>query len=178
MEPTRGRRAPMASFILAAALLFILPTTAKAIAPPYVSDDELALKPVVVVARWPKARIVSHTRSQGNVVTAFEVHTELLVERVIKGNIRVGRHKLLVGYGVGWQRDWTWLGSYTSTELFGDVNDVSESSIWFLSSGRSWDRKDRRAYLSLDTYRGVQPLELEPYFTVLRRAGMRSLESG
>jgi hypothetical protein len=160
-----------------AILLLILPALiapAAAIAPPYVSDRELAAKPIIVVARWAKAKMDPHLRygrepGLGKVIDRMEVRTELVIERVIQGDVTPGTHKLLVESSIGWGNDGRFLGTTTSTMLMGEVEDVTKPNLWFLSRGRSWDAADKTDYFSLDTYRGVQPPKLEPYFRALLR---------
>jgi hypothetical protein len=145
---------------LAAVSLAALPMRAAAIIPRSVPDEELAQMPIIVVARWPRGRVSRHDRTRENAILQAEVHTVLVVERVIKGDISPGRYKLLLGWDVGWQEDGSMIGA---------VENVTQPNIWFLSRKRSWDETDPTVYLSLDTYCGVQPLELEPYFGVLQR---------
>src|SRR5712691_8149181 len=76
---------------LAAAFLAMLPMRAAAISPRYVPDEELVREPIMVVARWPRARFTSHSRIEHNAVYEQEVHTELVVERAIRGDVRPGR---------------------------------------------------------------------------------------
>jgi hypothetical protein len=148
-------------------------SVSRAIAPAFVSDEELAQYPVIVVGRWNKAPLRPHDRlipcpEKGEndfICTDSEIHAELVVERVIKGDISPGTHRILLGFRIGWLRpDGGRVMAYWSTEEMGDVEEVCESNLWFLVPARSWDENDRHSYLMLDTYRGVQPLEREAYF--------------
>jgi hypothetical protein len=145
----------------------------RGIAPAHVSDEELARYPVIVVGRWNKAPLRPHIRlephpGKGEVCTASETHTELVVERVIRGNISPGTHRILLGYRIGWLRpDGGKVIAYWSSEQWGDVEEVGESNLWFLVPERSWDESDSHTYLMLETCRGVQPLEREGYFRAL-----------
>lgn len=142
-------------------------------APRYVPDTELADFPIIVVARWNKADFQAHHRFSDDdggrrVITRVEVYTTLEVLQTIKGDVRPGFKRLMVGSGIGWSRDGTYVTSASSTELLGDVADVTVSNIWFLKKARSWDEKDRAEYLSVDNYRAIQPLVLDRYFAALR----------
>jgi len=149
----------------ASVLLMELP--AAAIAPPYETDAELAKCPVIVIASWDKAEIKRHTLVNGNVLEKYEAFTELNVQRVIKGNIKPGKHTILLGFGIEWQQDGSRLATGTSTELPGDVDNVCKHNIWFLSRERSWDQADKTVYLKVPNYRAVQPPGLEEYFAAL-----------
>src|SRR2546425_11911831 len=105
---------------LAAVFLAALPKRVAAIIPRSVPDEELAQKPIIVVARWPKARFTNHNLIEHNAVYEEEVHTELVVERVIKGDLSPGRHRLLFGWGVSWQVDESQQGSYALSERLGE----------------------------------------------------------
>ncbi len=155
--------------VCSSALLYalFLPGVLNAIPPPYVSDERLVQHPIIVVGKWTRAPLEPHSLTEGNVLKEMEVRTELLVERVIKGSIKPGRHRILLGFRIGWDEEGGRFGSYMSTEMSGEVENVTDSNLWFLSSGRSWDEKDPSTYLILETYRGVQPAKLEPYFLAL-----------
>jgi len=146
-----------------------------AMAPPYVSDEELAAYPVIVVAKWDKAPAKSHNQYRdddglGQVVVKSEVYTSLNVLQVVKGNIEPGVHDLMIGWGISWQEDGTWLTSGTSTEILGDVKDVTEPCLWFLKQTRSWDETRKTDYLTVSNYREVQPLPLTTFFVALGTA--------
>ncbi|MEM9411361.1 MAG: hypothetical protein AAGA30_09625, partial [Planctomycetota bacterium] len=102
-----------------------------------------------------------------NVLKEHLVRTNLLIERVIKGELNVGEHPVMVGFAIGWSDDSPTVASYTSTEMIGDAN-ATDSNIWFLKRKASRVAGDRNEYLFLDSYRGVQPLTLERYFNALR----------
>jgi hypothetical protein len=121
-----------------------------------------------VIGRWNKAPARSHNQVVDGVAQAMEAHTELLVERVIVGKFKPGNHKILLGAFIGWpDKTGGPIMSFTSTELVGDVKDVAESNLWFLTPQRSWDQTDPNTYLALTTYRGVQAAVLENYFMAL-----------
>jgi hypothetical protein len=150
-------------------------TPALALPPPYVTDEKLAQSPIIVVGKWNRAPFKTYAGSwydwlKDKVETGDEVQTELLVERVIKGDVRPGVHPLLVDSGVSWEPHGGWVEGRASMPALGDVKEVCDSSLWFLAPGCSWDKADRRDFLAIDTYRGVQPLALEAYFAALRSA--------
>jgi len=139
-----------------------------AIAPAYVSDDELAKYPIVVVAQWKRGEFKPHhcyrREDNENVIVAVEAFTELEIVRVIRGDLKPGTAKLKVGGGIGWSKDGSGVTSASSTELPGDVDNVTAPNLWFLRLEKSWDKNDRSDYLSIDNYRAVQPLTMEDYF--------------
>jgi hypothetical protein len=141
-----------------------------AFGPSYISDKELAAYPIIVVARWEKAPFKSHNEigpgpyGDWDGVEEFEGFTNLHILRVIKGDIQPGIRRLMVGWGIGWQDDGTDIASYTSTELEGDVKNVTKPNIWFLKPAQSWDKSDTTNYISVNNYREVQPLILEPFY--------------
>jgi len=155
-------------------LLFIIPP-AFAVLPPCVTDKDLAKCPVIAVAHWEKgAAFKQHAKTekrdyderQEDVVVAIETLTEIVVEKVVKGDLKPGRYTILMGPFIGWADDGRVM-SYTSSEMTGDAKDVTKPNIWFLDKAQSWDTADKTEYLKLGTYRGIQPLVLEPYFSVL-----------
>jgi len=158
--------------VVALALLLVSP--AQAVPPLFVPDEELAKMPVIVVGRWNKTAVESHNECKGDVCITLESRTELVIERVIEGKIKPGQHKILLGPFIGWQRHGGDVFSFTSTEMLGDVKEVTRPNIWFLNFRRSWDKKDPNVYPSLDTYRGVQPISLEPYYRALRGENPRA----
>jgi hypothetical protein len=159
--------------IVLVGLFVSLTTTAHAIAPPYLSDEELADSPIIVVAQWEKAPFKSHIQygqeeRLGQVVRQFEAYTTLKVLRTVKGSgVSAGNYELLVGFGIAWRRDGKGVISGTSTEMSGDVKDVTKPNLWFLKKARSWDENRKKEYLSVDHYRRIQPPVLEKYFLAL-----------
>ena len=121
---------------LVLALLVLSPATA--IPPNFMPDEEMARLPIVVVAKWDKkAPLRAHNLVEGDVLLKLEGHTELIIERVIKGDIKPGKHKLLLGAFIGWAEKGGPVMSYTSTEMVGDTNDVTKPNLWFLTPKRS-----------------------------------------
>ena len=53
-----------------------------------------------------------------------ELHTEIVIDRVVRGNLKPGRHKLLITGPVGWEDDGLVIAT-TSSWVPGDVDDVS-----------------------------------------------------
>ena len=152
--------------------LCAVPSVSWAIAPPSISDEELARYPIIVVAKWDKTSFRAHYRystnsERGKVITAFESYTELNVLRVIKGPMEPGVRMLKIGYGVSWSTNGDQVTSGTSTLLLGEVDTVAEPNLWFLKTSTSWDANDATNYLTLDYYRAIQPLVLEKYFAAL-----------
>lgn len=141
--------------------------TVWAIAPSYISDEELARYPIIVVAQWNKAEFKPHHRKKDNVIENSEAFTDLEVLRVIKGDVQPGTNKLKIGWGISWSQNGDRVTSGTSTELPGDVANVTEPNLWFLQRKRSWDNRDNTNYLSISHYRSIQPLKLEGYFRSL-----------
>jgi hypothetical protein len=159
--------------IVLVGLLLSWTTTVRAIAPPYLSDEELADSPIIVVAQWENAPFKSHVQYDqneqlGRVVKQSEAYTTLKVLRTVKGNgVSAGKHELLVGFGIAWRHDGKWVTSGTSTELPGDVKDTTQPNLWFLKKTRSWDESRKNEYLTVDNYRQIQPPALEKYFVAL-----------
>ncbi len=160
-----------AGICLCMALLCV--NKAQAIAPRYMSDQELAESSIIVVAQWEKASVESHNRYRENedlgpVIIESEAYTKLRIVRTVKGaKLKPGQYDLKVGWGISWSKDGTWLSSGTSTELPGDVQDITKPSLWFLNRERSWDEAREDDYLSIDNYRQIQPLGLDGYFLAL-----------
>lgn len=140
---------------------------ALAIAPEHMTDSQLAQSPVIVVAQWNKAEMRPHKLVEGNALKKYEVFTELQVIRAVKGNVKPGKQTLLLGWGVAWRQDGTDLRTGTSTDLPGDVDDVTKPNLWFLTKSRSWDKSDQNTYYCVPHYRAIQPLSLESYFVAL-----------
>jgi hypothetical protein len=155
--------------ILALSLLVGFATSARAYPLSYVSDPELAAKPIIVVARWAEARFEPQVRfrqeknSGKAVFYGFGVRTELIVERVIKGDITPGAYKLMLGEDVAWMKHGRPLRNYASADPYRDATDATKPNLWFLSRGDAGDPADKTAYLSLDTDQCV----LELYFHIL-----------
>jgi len=154
-------------------LLLLWANSAHGIAPRYIPDPQLARSPIIVVAKWEKAPFEHHAKyrdpDRKHVVEASEGYTKLRILRVIKGpGLKPGEHELLIGLGIAWSKDGKWLGSGTSTELSGDVNDITQPNLWFLTKARSWDETRTDEYLSISNYRSIQPLVLENYFRALK----------
>jgi len=143
-------------------------------APAYISDEDLAGFPVIVVARWKQSAISPHHRVEmrdgRRTITGFECFTEIHVERVLSGDLKPGRHRLKIGYGIAWNMDGTGITTGTSTELAGDAVNLTHRNLWFLKWQRSWDVRDQTDYLSISNYRAIQPAALEKYFRALTSA--------
>lgn len=171
----RPRRLVAAFFGLA----FLWTCEAHAIAPPYVSDEELAAYPMIVVAKWDKAPVKPHHqyvdhKDFGQAVIKIEVYTRLNVLAVIKGKVKPGQHDLMINSGITWEEDGTYVNTGTSTQLPGDVDDVTKPCLWFLKRTRSWDEKRKDEYLTVANYREVQPLELKDFYVALGNSDVQT----
>ena len=147
--------------------LGLVAPSAFALAPDYQTDYELAQYPYIVLAQWDKAERRSHRLVEGDVCKRFEEFTELNVLRVVKGDLTPGRHTLLSSYGIAWLENGTGLSTGMSTEIPGDVDDVTKPNLWFLTRERSWNPSDKASYLFVPHYRTVQPPVLESFFVAL-----------
>src|ERR1043166_4916966 len=97
-------------FLLAFTGLILACVCAYALIPPYVSDPELAQKPIIVVAHWEKGtfdiRPISPKTPQDNQLGPINiVRCKLVIERVIKGDITPGRHTLMLTGCATWRQD-------------------------------------------------------------------------
>ena len=164
-NPQCGRRVLLC--VAGAVWMGLAPGQALAIAPPFVPDQELVTRPVIVVAKWDRAPLEPHNLVEGTVCKAMETRCRIIIERVIRGDVKAGMHTILLGAFIAWQEKGGCVVSYTSTMCLGEDLDVAKPNLWFLSRKRSWDPADDKEYLFLETYRGVQPLALEPYFRAL-----------
>ena len=115
-----------------------------AIAPRNYTDAELANFPVIVVAQWEKqkkdkasvfrrhCKIVKNERGE-KIIKRFEFYTKLKIIRTVKGDeIKPGEYDLKGSFGISWRLDGTGLESGTSTQILGDVDDLTVPRLWFL----------------------------------------------
>ena len=132
------------------------------------SDRTLLQYPIIVVGKWAGTPFKDQRRVEEDTEYWFELRTDLIIERVIKGDIAPGTYPLLlVGYSrCYWSAKGGVIHTGTSSEMVGDA-PVQESNLWFLTRRRSWNPKDGQMYLAIEHYRAVQPLSLEPYFKAL-----------
>jgi len=153
------------------------PSSAVAVPPAYVPDTELAKYPIVVIGKWEGAKFENNSVVEGNILKKYFVTTKFVIEKVIKGDVDPGEQTVSMGYAIGWKKDGEVM-SYMSTEMVGDAN-ASEANLWFLKRKSFDDGSGEKNYLHLESYRGIQPAELEPYFSVLGKddpkAGMKEL---
>ncbi len=138
------------------------------IPPPYVSDEELAKYPIIVVAEWDGSPLVDRDKVVGNVCEETETGVRIRIKRVIQGGAPTGAAELLITDRFGWTAKYPMIMTYTSSEMSGDVEDTRHENLWFLKRGRSWKAEDSKEYFLLDNYRCVQPLKFEAYFNALR----------
>lgn len=150
--------------------VFFCACEALATAPRYVPDDKLAAYPIIVVAKWDKAPAISHNeydKDHSNVVINIETYTHLNILATLKGKVEPGQRPLMMNWGITWDEDGTFVNSGTSTQLMGDVDDVTKPCLWFLKRTRSWDKTRKHEYLTVGNYREVQPLELKDFYVAL-----------
>jgi len=132
------------------------------------TDTQLASKEIVVIGHWPKAERTLKAIRHGDTLSVLEYHTKLVIDKVIHGNIKLGIVPIVYNHGIGWAENGSDLNSASSSLELTDI-DVSKKNIWFLSYGRSWDKKDSKLYLTVFNFQCIQKPKLLPYFEVLRR---------
>lgn len=139
------------------------------VAPRYVSDPELAGYPVIVVATWKSTPWRRHEKwsDDGYGIERWEAYTRLNILSVLRGNVEPGEVELLKSPGIAWPADGSWVTSGTSTEMVGDVRDITKPCLWFLKRERSWDEELKEEFLSVSNYREIQPLELYEFYLAL-----------
>lgn len=147
---------------------------ALALAPGYVSDEQLAKYPIIVVANWVRGPVTDHVKYRNDDPEESIIHREqyvrLNVIGVVKGKLEPGEHDLIVNWGIAWNDDGTSVNTGTSTYLAGDVEDVTKPCLWFLKQSKSWDETRKNEYLTVGNYREVQPLELKDFYIALGRS--------
>ncbi len=152
--------------IALASVLFVACTGSahSAIPPSYVSDQQLAKSPIIVVAKWEKVqRTGERDRDK-----PFVAQTKLRILRTVKGpKIDQEVIDLKLGWQISWGNDGEFLNSATSTNLLGYVEDVTVPCLWFLDRANVWEPQSPDHELSIDHYRKIQPLELEAYYLAL-----------
>ncbi len=84
--------------------------------PAFLSDEEICRFPVHVVLRWDGA--------PSQRADEYELRTEILVERALRGDIRPGVHEVLLAFQIAWPEGGGCVQSYSGTHLFGDVEEV------------------------------------------------------
>lgn len=135
-----------------------------AIPPRRVSEQQLAASPIIVVAQWERTPAAEPPTKDG----PFVASTKLRVLRTVKGaNIPQGEYDLLLGREIGWNRDGKFLSSATSSEMLGDAEDITVPCLWFLDRAKALDASSSEDALTIDSYRKIQPLELEEYYLAL-----------
>jgi hypothetical protein len=133
----------------------------------FVPDEKLTSCPIVVVARWKKTAIERHGYTDSRGKRSTELRTEIEVDRVIKGDIQLGRH-VIIGRAIG---NWTispLVSGNARIMMAGDYPCPERLNLWFLDRHLCQDPSDHETYLCMDIYRGIQSLSLEPYYRVLR----------
>jgi hypothetical protein len=136
-------------------------------APPYLTDAQLAKYPVIVIAKWEKAPFTPHFKENDSNIAMREIYTRLRILEVIRGDVKPGEVDLMTGWGIGWNKEGKELRTHTSSDLPGDLDDVTQPAIWFLQRKRSWDKTRKDEYLSISNYRAVQPIELKDFYVAM-----------
>lgn len=132
--------------------------------PRFVSDQQLAKSPFIVVAKWEK---VPWTELPNN-SKPFVAKTKLRILRTVKGPTIDGEViDLKLGRVITWDADGRFLSSATSANLPGDVDDITVPCLWFLDRAKVLDPNSEDHELSIDHYREVQPIDLESYYLAL-----------
>ncbi|MDB5391174.1 MAG: hypothetical protein JWM11_6820 [Planctomycetaceae bacterium] len=97
MLPTWSHGSRRARIVaLSIVLMISFSQTGFAVAPEFVSDRELAESPVIVVAKWNGAPWKKNSLIVEDQMKGYEFTTEIEVQRVIKGDIALGKHSNLV----------------------------------------------------------------------------------
>ena len=149
-------------------VLFVMPAAVQALAPPHVYDEELVASPIIVVAQWTKKPLDAYERPKDELGPWWGIRAEIEVVRVLKGDVKPGKHLVRLGSFIGWEEKGGPVQSYTSTHLVGEAPEVAAPQLWFLERKKVPLGKDEQEMLCLETYCGVQPLVLEPYFAALQ----------
>lgn len=147
--------------------LALVSAISMAIFPPEVSDRDLSQSPVIVIGYWPKAKVKWRGNVKGNVCYDVESTTKLKITKVIRGRLSTGTHTLMLKDWISWDKDGSMLNSASSSEMIGDVDDVSKPNIWFLTVSRSWNKSDKTEYFHAYSYRCVQPRTLLGFYQTL-----------
>ena len=100
--------------------------------PIFIDDVELAQSPIVVIGYWPKTEFSSRIRRENQVIMHYEAFTKLKITQVLQGQMSPGIHKLLMTGCVSWDKNGRHVTSGTSSEMPGEVDDVTKPNIWFL----------------------------------------------
>lgn len=138
-------------------------------APPFLTDAQLSKYPVIVIAKWEKAPFVWNRSPDDPAIDKIEAFTRLRILEVIRGDVTPGEALIMTGWGIGWNKEGTELRTHTSSDLLGDVDDVTKPAIWFFKRKRSWDKSRKEEYLSVTNYREVQPIELKDFYAAMTR---------
>ena len=160
----RGVKFVVAWFLLTIWIAAYCENLHSAIPPQGVSEQQLAASPIIVVAQWERTPATKPPTKNG----PFVASTKLRVLRTVKGAIvPQGEYDLLLGREIGWDKDGRYLSSATSSEMLGDAEDITVPCLWFLDKAKVLDASSSDDILAIDSYRKIQPLELEEYFLAL-----------
>ena len=124
------------------------------------------------MAQWENIPFTSNHQVEneeylGKVITKSEYYTRLKILSVVKGNVEPGDVDLMLLRGISWNEDGTDVSSGTSTDMPGDVGDLKQPCLWFLSKTRSWDESRKEEYLTASHYREIQPLALKEFYLAM-----------
>lgn len=120
--------------------------------PEYFDDVDIATSPVVVIGYWPNAK-GPHPKSRPG-QWSEENPTELVITKVIHGQVTPGRWPLLKKGNISWDADGGNLNSASST-LFITGIDLTKPNVWFLR-GPAPGEKSSRPALTAYSYRCIQ----------------------
>lgn len=136
------------------------------------TDEELIKVPILVVGRWNKSPLNRYDKKASAATTgpAFGgngFRTELIVERVIRGDIKPGTYPLFFHFETAWS-------TKHGERLFGshhhrpwnDVEEFADPNLWFLQFAPDL-AEGKEPLLELLNDGAVQPLALEPYYAAL-----------
>jgi hypothetical protein len=170
-------RSHFALLVIGCVLLSVGITEARFPAIP--SDDDLVGHDMIIIARWNPTNIVTR-REETNIdargvglLVAQERFTTIEVLRIIKGDVELGHHKIMIASPTQFNFEsngpsrFVRFRSGTSTSLPGVADDITMPCLWVLSWTSSWWEADKTMYPTLTTFYGVQPLEKESHFKAI-----------
>ncbi len=133
---------------------------------PIISHEDLAKRPIIVIAHWEKAPKVGVQLARPIRGNQKGERTELVVTRVIAGDVKPGRHEVILGPFITWSKEPSTITLPRSSMAFTSLNP-EHPNLWFFHRDRAI-RDDPREYLFVESYQGVRSDTVEPYFVALR----------